>query len=253
MVRMNSSRAAAPDSPDSIALFLDFDGTLVELAERPERVIVPNELRQLLGSLSRQLQGALAIVSGRPLAAIDALLQPLQLPGAGLHGVELRVAANAEISAAIDLDLRPAADALRRHFGGNAAADSSGILVEDKGVAIALHYRQQPHRADEVERALRVAVESFPVEIIAGKFVFEARPRGIHKGSAVCRLMQTPAFAGRRPVFVGDDVTDEDGMAAAQALGGVGIKVGQGSSIAHERLHGPAAVYDWLRGLAGLK
>jgi trehalose 6-phosphate phosphatase len=253
MIRMNLTQAAVPESPNSIALFLDFDGTLVELAERPEQVIVTNDLRQLLGDLFQQLHGALAIVSGRPLAAIDALLQPLQLPGAGLHGVELRDAAGAGISAAIALDLRPAADALRRYFGGDGAADSSAILVEDKVLAIAVHYRQQPHRADEAERALRAAVESFPVEIVAGKFVFEARPRGIDKGSALRRLMQMPAFAGRQPVFIGDDVTDEDGMAAAQALGGIGIKVGQGSSIARERLHDPAAVSKWLRGLAGRK
>lgn len=253
MVRMNSSEAAAPKSQDSIALFLDFDGTLVELAGRPEQVIVTNELRLLLLGLSQQLQGALAIISGRPLAAIDAMLQPLQLPGAGLHGVELREAAGAGISAAIALDLSPAADALRQHFGGDGAADSGAILVEDKGLAIAVHYRQQPHLADEAERALRAAVENFPVEIVAGKFVFEARPRGINKGSAVRRLMQMPAFTGRQPVFIGDDVTDEDGMAAAQALGGIGIKVGQGSSIARERLHDPAAVHEWLSGLAGRK
>ncbi len=227
---------------DGDALFLDFDGTLVEIADHPELVRPPQDLAELLQACAERLDGALAIISGRRLQDIDAFLQPLKLPGAGLHGAELRSTADAALELAEHANLAAAAAAVRAELG-----DLAGLLIENKGAALAVHYRHCPHAAAQVERALRRAVEQEPVEIVAGKFVFEARPRGIDKGSAVRRLMQVAPFAGRRPIFVGDDVTDEDGIAAVQSLDGFGIKVGGGSSAARHRLQGPAAVADWLR------
>jgi len=230
------------------ALFLDFDGTLVEIAAHPQAVQVPRDLPALLQACAERLQGALAIVSGRRLLDVDNLLQPLRFAGAGLHGAELRASAQAAIEPVTQLDLAMTATALRAELGDLQHA----LLIEHKGPALALHYRSHPQYRAVAERALRRAVESTSaagpaLEILAGKFVFEARPRGIDKGSAVRALMAQAAFAGRLPVFVGDDLTDEDGIRAAQALGGFGIKVGAGASVAEQRLRDPQALAAWLR------
>ena len=225
------------------ALFLDFDGTLVELAERPSLVKIAPELPALLAAASAAVGEALAIVSGRRLASIDALLAPMRFSGAGLHGAELRT------------DPREAAPAKESAMSGAAQwlaarlEDEPGLWLEDKGAALALHYRGAAQRAGEAERLLREAVRGLDVEIIAGKDVYEARPRGVNKGEALRALMRQPPFVGRRPVYVGDDATDEDGIAAAQALGGLGIKVGKGASQAAGRLDNPAAVRSWLAGI----
>ena len=225
------------------ALFLDFDGTLVELAERPSLVRVAPELPALLACASAAVGEALAIVSGRRLASIDALLAPMRFSGAGLHGAELRT------------DPREAAPPPASLLDGAAQwlaarlEDEPGLWLEDKGAALALHYRGAADRAPQAERLLRTAVQGLEVELISGKEVFEARPRGVNKGAALRALMGQPPFAGRRPVYVGDDSTDEDGIAAAQALGGIGIKVGDSPSTARCRLDDPAAVRAWLAGM----
>ncbi len=227
-----------PSSTD--ALFLDFDGTLVELAERPSLVQVPHDLPALLASVSAAVGEALAIVSGRRLASIDALLAPMRFSGAGLHGAELRTDPR-ETAPPLESTMDPAAQWLAARIEGDAA-----LWLEDKGAALALHYRGAAERADDAERLLRDAVAGLEVEVIAGKYVFEARPRNVNKGKALSALMRRPPFAGRRPLYVGDDATDEDGIRAAQALGGVGIKVGEGDSDAALRLENPAAVRAWL-------
>ena len=231
-------RPPLPTADD--ALFLDFDGTLVELAERPHLVQVPDDLPALLAAASAARGEALAIVSGRRLASIDEMLTPMRFCGAGLHGAELRT------------DPRETAPQPERLLEGPAMRlaalleDDPAAWLEDKGAAIAVHFRGAPHRGPQLEQLLREAVEGCPVEIIAGKCVFEARPHGVDKGAAVRSLMLRPPFQGRRPVYVGDDVTDEDGIRAAQALGGLGIKVGAGDSVAQWRLENPAAVRQWL-------
>jgi len=225
------------------ALFLDFDGTLVELAERPSLVRVAPELPALLAAAAAAVGEALAIVSGRRLASIDALLVPMRFSGAGLHGAELRT------------DPREAAPPLAATLDGAAQRlalrlrDEPGLWLEDKGAALALHYRGAADRAARAEQLLREAVRGLEVELIAGKDVVEARPHGVNKGEALRLLMLQPPFAGRRPVYVGDDSTDEDGIAAAQALGGLGIKVGDSPSTARCRLDDPAAVRAWLAGI----
>ncbi|MDB5986933.1 MAG: trehalose 6-phosphatase [Nevskia sp.] len=231
------------------ALFLDFDGTLVDIAERPELVSVPDDLPELLQACAGRLQGALAIVSGRRLSDVDHFLHPLQLAGAGLHGAELRAVPQAAIEKTTAIDFDAAAAALRYELGDL----QHELLIENKSAALAVHYRSHPQHGAAVERALRRAVESVSatlgdeVDIVAGKFVFEARARGVSKGSAVRALMACTPFAGRVPVFVGDDVTDEDGIRAAQAMGGFGVKVGDGVTAAVHRLRDPHALAAWLR------
>jgi trehalose 6-phosphate phosphatase len=227
-----------PHSDD--ALFLDFDGTLVELAERPSLVQVPPELPGLLACAAAAVGEALAIISGRTLAAIDAQMAPMRFCGAGLHGAELRIDPR-EAAPPPDQALQHLVQRLALQLKGDV-----GIRLEDKGRALALHFRGAPERAAEAEQLLREAVAGTDLEVIAGKCVFEARPRGVDKGNALRALMQQPLFAGRRPVYVGDDVTDEDGIKAAQSLGGIGIKVGDGLSAAGYHLENPAAVRAWL-------
>ena len=225
------------------ALFLDFDGTLVDLAERPSLVQVPQELPALLASVSAAVGEALALVTGRRLASIDELLAPMRFSGAGLHGAELRTDPR-ETAPQLQSRLDHAAQWLAARIDGDTA-----LWLEDKGAALALHFRGAPERAADAERLLRGAVEGLDVEVIAGKCVFEARPRNVNKGQALRALIRLPPFAGRRPLYVGDDTTDEDGIRAAQDLGGIGIKVGEGSSDAVFRLENPAAVRAWLAGI----
>lgn len=238
--------SSLPSPPLSCAdaLFLDFDGTLVELAERPDLVQIPPELPALLAGVAALLGDALAIVSGRRLASIDQLLAPMRFSGAGLHGAELRTDPRDTAP-----PLQPVLDGAAQRLAARLDGDTA-LWLEHKGAALALHYRGAPQRAADAERLLRDAVAGLDVAVIAGKYVFEARPRHADKGAALRALMQQAPFAGRRPVYVGDDATDEDGMRAAQALGGLGVKVGQGDSAAALRLAHPAAVRAWLAGIA---
>jgi trehalose 6-phosphate phosphatase len=233
--------APTPSSAD--ALFLDFDGTLVELAERPSLVKVAPELPALLAAAAAAAGEALAIISGRRLASIDELLKPMRFAGAGVHGAELRIDPRAAAPAP-DAALEQAALWLAARL-----EDEPGLWLEDKGAALALHYRGAHARKGQAERLLREAVRGLEVEVISGKEVFEARPRGVNKGEALRALMRHAPFAGRRPVYVGDDTTDEDAIRAAQELGGLGIKVGAGATAARARLPDPAAVRAWLAGL----
>ena len=223
------------------ALFLDFDGTLTELAPRPEAVRVASGLVPTLLSLYTHLEGALAIVTGRPEADIDGFLAPLRLPLASEHGAQYRLADTSH-PAVLPPDLEPVLLAAY-----DLAARNPGLLVEPKRVSVALHYRQAPQLAalchDTLVRAMR-HVEG--VELLHGKCVFEVKPRGVDKGQAIADFMTQAPFAGRMPVFVGDDVTDEAGFAAVQALGGWGIKVGEGPTMAQHRCMTPAALRGWL-------
>ncbi|WP_051101897.1 trehalose-phosphatase [Solimonas variicoloris] len=223
------------------ALFLDFDGTLAEIAERPELVRVAPELVALIERTQRLLGGALAIVSGRPLRQIDEHLLPLQLPGAGQHGAELRVHGNATPQRRAWPGVAAMAADVVSRFGNDPQ-----LLVEAKGAAVALHYRAAPERAELCQTSMRELAARHGLDVLVGKMVVEARPRGLHKGLAVDALLARPLFAGRRPVFVGDDTTDEDGFRRAAACGGYGIKVGPGASGACYRLDGVAAVHAWL-------
>jgi len=227
-------------TPDA-ALFLDFDGTLVELAETPEAIHVPPAMVGLLGDLSDLLGGALAVVSGRQIDVLDRFLAPLRLPAAGEHGVQRRDAEGRmqeqrapELTRVLD-----AANELARVH--------EGLLVERKHAAIALHYRLAPQLEAVCRDAMaRIIFDQPQLELMHGKFVFEVKPAGIHKGVAIGAFMEEAPFAGRMPVFAGDDTTDENGFAVVQPRGGVAIKVGSGPSQALHRLDSPRAVFEWL-------
>jgi trehalose 6-phosphate phosphatase len=218
------------------ALLLDFDGTLVPIAPQPDAVQVPALLVGLLGRLHCRLDGALAIVSGREIATIDRFLAPLVLPAAGEHGVALRHDPN---TAPTRATVPPLPKAIRRALATVAEAHP-GTLVEEKPAGIAVHYRGAPHAAEAVLRAVRAIAAGDPrFALLRGHMVVELRPAGIDKGTAVRALMRVPEFAGRLPVFVGDDVTDEDGIAAARALGGHGLRL-------EDSFRTPAALAEWL-------
>ncbi|HEY4253511.1 MAG TPA: trehalose-phosphatase [Roseomonas sp.] len=223
------------------ALLLDFDGTLVDIAAEPSLITVPMGLRASLDTLSRRLGGALALVSGRSVADIDGFLAPLRLPIAGEHGAAMRVPPDMTIS-------RPALPTLPEAWRLAAerwAATTPGVLVEEKHSGLVLHYRRAPDAAEPLRAALAELIAASPeFEIMEASAAWELRPRGIDKGGAVRALMREPDFEGRRPFFIGDDVTDEDGMAAAFALGGVGMRV-------QDVFGNAAGVRAWLAALAG--
>jgi trehalose 6-phosphate phosphatase len=226
----------------SAALFLDFDGTLAELAPRPDAVVVSRDLVNLLGQLHAQLGGALALVTGRAQADIEPLLAPLQLPAAFEHGA-VRRCAEGRTAQATAPDLGPAllvAHAL--------AALHPGLLVEHKQTALALHFRLAPDLETLCVTALSEAIAHDPgLQLLRGKAVAEVKSAQVSKGLAIEAFMQEAPFQGRCPVFAGDDVTDEAGFAVVQRLGGTGIKVGEGPSCAALRMASPAALRRWLQ------
>jgi trehalose 6-phosphate phosphatase len=235
-----------PDLPSPASLFLDFDGTLVRLAPRPQDVSVADWVVPTLQSLTQKLEGALAIVSGRPLSAIDAFLKPLVLAGAGCHGAERR-----DISGRIELrEAAPPASVVSRAH--TLAAHHAGLLVESKPSGLALHFRASPELGAMCREQLAQALAESPGaatewELLDGHCVCELKQRAVSKGGAVRSCLTEVPFAGRLPVFVGDDVTDEDGIRAVQAAGGFGVRVGPGDSQARYRLTDTDAVADWLR------
>ena len=240
---------APPPLPLSAALFLDFDGTLVSFAPRPQDVRVGAWVVPTLQALQRTLEGALAIVSGRPLGSIDAFLAPLVLPAAGAHGAERRDAAGRIERRAAE----PPAAIVRSAHELSAAHD--GLLLETKPSGFALHFRLRPELGGMCRETLVAALAREPDaalgwELLEGHCVYELKQRAVSKGHAVEAYLAEPAFAGRVPVFVGDDVTDEDGIRAAQAAGGFGIRVGAGVSEARYRLADTDAVASWLQGAA---
>lgn len=235
--------APPPPGPDW-AMFLDIDGTLIDLAPSPDAVIVPASLRDNLASL-HQLVRAVALVSGRALYQVDALFAPLILPASGQHGAELRLERELAESPPLPA-IRAVVPALHRF-----AADHHGILVEDKGDSVAVHYRAAPTLAEEVEAVTRRLVGDSPdVEVLPARMAFDIKPRGVSKGRAIAWFMRQAPFAGRVPVFVGDDHTDESGFAAVNELGGHSIRVGdERESNARFSLGSAAAVREWVAGL----
>jgi trehalose 6-phosphate phosphatase len=220
--------------PQAIALLLDVDGTLIDIGPSPAEVHVSGELRDLIARLSRITGGALALVSGRPIADLDRMFAPLELPAIGGHGAEMRLRAGE-----ITKGANPLPQGLRRQLAGN-AKPGSGILAEDKGYSLALHYRNAPQAADRLRAAIDAGRAAFPgeaTEVQSGKFMFEVKRPGVNKGRAVRALMREPPFAGRQPVFVGDDVTDESVFALLPDLKGLSFSVGR-------QFDGLAGIFD---------
>jgi trehalose 6-phosphate phosphatase len=219
----------------SCALFLDFDGTMVDLAPQPNAVHVPQPLIDVLHELHDYLQGAVAVISGRPIDQIDGFLRPLRLPVAGVHGAERR-----DGEGTLHLLNTHPLDQIEES-ACTLAAQNPGLLVENKRGSIALHYRQRPELEDLCLRTMQEAVDASPgLTLLRGKMVVEAKPGGASKGHAIEAFLKEPPFAGRKPVFVGDDITDEVGFSTVQRLGGLGIKVGEGATVAWRRLRDPA-------------
>lgn len=225
------------------ALFLDFDGTLVDLAPQPEEIVVPPELITLLQRIQQESDGALAIVSGRPLDQLDFFLAPLRLPAAGVHGAERRTADGRILQQPV-----PDVHHLRERLLP-LVESHPGLQLELKRGALALHYRHAAHLEQRCVESMMDALRHEPgFTLLHGKMVVEAKPH-INKGDAVAAFLHEAPFRGRRPVFIGDDVTDEAGFAIAQGevFGGFGIKIGAGPSQALQRLADPAAVLNLLR------
>jgi len=231
------------------ACFLDVDGTLLELADTPEGVRVDRSLINMLAELAKATDGALALISGRSISDIDGLFRPLCLPAAGLHGLERRVASGEVRWSGPPVSDIPRLLALARDW----ASSKPGLLVEDKSGTFALHYRNAPRLGEEVRSFMQDLLlqggEDYCLQL--GKMVVEVTPKGRGKGSAIEAFMAEPPFAGRMPVFLGDDVTDERAFPTVDALGGVSIKVGPGATSARWQLRDVSAVRAWLeRGLA---
>jgi trehalose 6-phosphate phosphatase len=226
------------------ALFLDLDGTLLDIAPTPEGVRIPESLCRDLENARRAVDGALALVSGRSIATIDRLLAPLRLPAAGQHGAEIRCAPEEPILLCSTIDLGQA----RRLLTPLTAI--AGIVIEDKGASLAVHHRQASTPSEDLYRWIADALAPLGggLEILRGRRVFDVKPRGISKATAVEQFMARAPFGGRLPVFVGDDKTDEDGFRAVTALGGIAIQVGPNrSAAATSWIESPAAVRRWLR------
>lgn len=226
------------------AYFFDIDGTLLELAGSPDGVRLDRDLTLLLDRLGHSAGGAMALISGRSIADIDRLFDGWHLPAAGQHGIERRDA-QGRVSqhqfASEGLDRA-------RVMLDEAAVRHPGLLLEDKGLSIALHYRRAPQLASYAHGLARTAQALAGKEycVLSGKRVVEVKPAGRHKGLAILEFLQEDPFRGRTPAFVGDDATDEHGFTTVNRLGGYSIKVGRGPTAARWRLPDVQAVRDWL-------
>ncbi len=230
------------------AILLDIDGTILDLAPSPQQVWVPTGLRQTLARLEALTGGALALVSGRPLHDIDLIFSPLQLAAIGGHGAELRALPNAEPV----LRAKPLSAALKRQLAGIAEL-GPGILAEDKGYSLALHYRLTPEKGSAVRAAVEKICAAQPpgaVEILPGKLVVEIKPTGINKADAVCELMNRAPFADRNPIFIGDDLTDEPVFGVIAKFGGLGFSVGRVMPEINGHFDRPESVRTWLARIA---
>jgi trehalose 6-phosphate phosphatase len=235
-----------PDLLEGAALFLDFDGTLVELAETPDAIAVSPGLGPLLDRLRRRLEGRLAIVSGRALSDLERHLPKAGIAFSGSHGLELKLADGSGLPLSVPVGLDDIHARVRRF-----AAATEGLLAEEKPASIALHYRLAPDQAARVAEFMENVARDTGFAVQHGAMVAELRARGADKGDAIRAFMTEPPFVGARPVFVGDDLTDEHGFAATAGLGGAGVLVGpERATAARYRLASVAAVAHWLEAAA---
>jgi trehalose 6-phosphate phosphatase len=234
-----------PSDLNKVAVLLDVDGTLLDLAPTPREVFVPHALRDTLARLQDRTGGAIAFVSGRPVSELDLIFSPLQLPAIGGHGAELRVVAGTAPEAP---RLPPLDPAVKRQFAAIAEA-GPGIVLEDKGYSLALHYRLAPDKERVVrEGAARVCagLNSTGIELLPGKLVVEIKQTGFTKATAVRELMTYPPFSGRRPIFIGDDVTDLGVFDILPEFDGISISVGRKVPGVESCFEQPSDVRRWL-------
>src|ERR1700760_2131570 len=230
---------------NDIAILLDIDGTLLDLMPTPREVWVPPGLRETLNGLLAKTSGALALVSGRSLNDIDLIFAPEEFPAVGGHGAEMRLSTDGQAVAThappMDKELKPRLAAI--------AKLSPGILLEDKGYSLALHYRLAPHAEKAIYEAvslIRADLPNAPIEVLPGKCVCEIKHSGFNKASGVLELMKHEPFKGRRPVFIGDDVTDETVFAIMPDLNGLAFPVGRRAQGVAGHLDEPRDVREWL-------
>jgi trehalose 6-phosphate phosphatase len=252
------SSLAGPTSTDNVtpdagppALFLDVDGTLLDLAQRPGDVVTPAGLVAALARAERKLGGALALISGRPLEELDCLFAPLRLRASGVHGAELRVNPHAPVVQSTVATELPASlwIALTRML-----AAFPGTFAENKRYSFAVHYRLTPGAEAPLRAAIMKLVETQPrtaIEVMDAHFAIELKSPGCDKGQAIASFLAMPPFLGRTPIFVGDDATDETGFAVVSARGGFAYSVGELRRGAIGTFVHPGEVRDWLEGFAG--
>jgi len=230
-------------------LFLDVDGTLIELTDAPLETFADSELKTLLSQVAERLGGAVALVSGRSIHYLDGLFAPLRLPSAGLHGVERRKASGALHGASfVDTQLSQARAAVHA-----LVAAHPGTSMEDKGRTIAVHFRMAPQAEANIRQSLFAIAEPLGsnYHIQEGSMVLEIKPRGFSKATAIKAFMKEPPFSGRKPVFIGDDLTDQDGFRLVEDQGGISIAVGERVR-GQFRLESASAVRTWLQKIAAL-
>jgi trehalose 6-phosphate phosphatase len=235
---------------DECAVLLDIDGTLLDLAPTPREVWVPPGLAKTLNRLLEKTSGALALVSGRSLNDIDLIFAPEQFPAVGGHGAEMRLTTDNE---AVATHAPPLDKELKRRLAAIAKL-SPGILLEDKGYSLALHYRLAPHAEKAIYAAvslIRADLPNAPIEIMPGKCVCEIKHSGFNKASGVIELMSHQPFKGRRPIFIGDDVTDESVFAIMPDFGGLSFSVGRRAKGVADYFDDPGEVREWLARLVG--
>lgn len=235
-----------PSEPEHFAFFFDFDGTLADIASRPEDVEVTDATREALSALRHSLEGAVAIITGREIAAIDRFLTPVQMPVAGVHGLTRRDATGQMHRPEYDGDALKAVQTKLERF----VAQEPGLLLEAKQGALALHYRLRPELEGVCLEAMEKAVNRAPsITVRRGKMVIEAVGHSGNKGEAIESFLTERPFAGRVPVFAGDDLTDEDGFASVNRLQGISIKVGQGDTQARYRVQDREELLSWLNAI----
>lgn len=220
-----------PFAPDRSAFFFDVDGTLLELEPKPQDVVADEDLRRLLQDVSARLNGAVALVSGRSLHDLDRIFAPLVLPAAGLHGSEIRYP---------DGSVRSAPSRLMDHARpevGRFVASHPGLFLEDKGATLAVHFRQRPELGVTVLQFLTTFTPGDEIAVQEGKLVVELKSALFDKGTAIASLLERAPFAGRAPVFFGDDLTDEAGFAFVNKTGGSSVRIGSPATPTEARLH----------------
>lgn len=246
--RLSACTSSILANPRACALFLDVDGTLLDLAATPKSVRVPEGLVGILQRLSLAFDGAVAIITGRLISEIDLLLSPLRLTASGVHGAEFRRAPDREIERVTARLPSDVIQSMRK-----LALDIPGVIAEPKGAGLAVHYRQAPHAEHDILTALEASLDSHAgaFELLPGKRLFEIIPSGLSKGTALNALSTLPAFRGRTPIMIGDDIGDEAAFAAAEGLHGFALRVaGEHYPTDVSDFAGPRSVVSWLDSLS---